>query len=154
MDGHLAEGPEPGAVKPGKIKYDNALIKLMPFFEAATMAKLKDCFVDQNGMLVFVVEPAQYGIAVGRAGSGVNRLEAALKRKVKIVEFSEDVALFVASLVQPSRAKQIRFEDGIVTITPESSESRGYIIGRAGRNLRNYEAIVRRYFPLKEIKVI
>ena len=154
MDFNLAEGSEPGAAKPGKIKYDNTLIKLMSFFESVTRAKLRDCFVDQNGMLVFVVEPAQYGLAVGRAGSNVKRLEAALKKKVKIVEFSDDVALFVASLIQPSKAKQIRFEAGTVTITPDSSESRGYIIGRAGRNLRNYESIAQRYFNVKEIKVV
>ncbi|HLD96986.1 MAG TPA: NusA-like transcription termination signal-binding factor [Candidatus Nanoarchaeia archaeon] len=154
MDFNLADGPGPGAVRPGKIKYDNTLIKLMSFFESVTRAKLKDCFVDQNGMLVFVVEPAQYGLAVGRAGSNVKRLEATLKRKVKIVEFSDDVSMFVASLIQPSKAKQIRFEDGTVTITPYSSESRGYIIGRAGRNLRNYEAAIRRYFQVKEVRVL
>ncbi len=150
----MAEGSEPGAFKPGKIKYDNALLKLMSFFETVTKAKLKDCFVDQNSMLVFVVEPVQYGLAVGRAGSNVKRVEAVLKRKIKIVEFSDDVISFVASLIQPSKAKQITLEDGTVTITPDSSESRGYIIGRAARNLRNYEIIIRRYFPLKELRVV
>lgn len=142
------------SVKPGKIKYDNTLLKLMSFFETITKAKLKDCFVDQNSMLVFVVEPAQYGLAVGRAGSSVKRLEAVLKRKIKIVEFSGDMVSFITSLIQPSKAKDIKFEDGVVTITPESSESRGYLIGRAGKNLRNYESIIRRYFPIKELRVV
>ena len=137
-----------------KIKYDNTLMKLMSFFEAVTKARLKDCFVDQNELLVFVVEPAQYGLAVGKGGANVKRIEASLKRKVKIAEFSDDIVQFVASLIQPSKAKGIAFEGGIVTITPDSSESRGYLIGRGGKNLRNMESIIQRYFPIKEVKVV
>lgn len=136
-----------------KIRYDSVLMKLMPFFESVTKARLKDCFVDNNGVLVFVVEPAQLGIAIGRGGSNVKRLEAVLKKKVKLVEFSEDVSRFVESLIHPSKAESIGFAGGIVAITPEPG-SRGYIIGRAGSNLRNYEAILKRYFDVKEVKVI
>ena len=137
-----------------KIKYDNTLLKLMSFFETLTKAKLKDCFVDQNDLLVFVVEPAQFGLAVGRQGVNARRIEAELKRKIKIVEFSDDLVAFVASLIQPSKARDIKSEGGTVMITPDSSETRGYIIGRAGRNLRNYESIIRRYFPIKELRVV
>ncbi|MEK6837677.1 MAG: NusA-like transcription termination signal-binding factor [Nanoarchaeota archaeon] len=136
-----------------KIKYDNTLLKLMSFFEAITRAKLKDCFVDQNDMLVFVVEPAQFGLAVGRGGGNVKRVEAALKRKVKIVEFSGDIVSFVANLIQPAKAKSIELADVTVTIMPDSS-SRSYLIGRGGRNLRNYESIIQRYFPVKEVRVV
>ena len=137
-----------------KIKYDNTLLKLMSFFETITKAKLKDCFVDQNDLLVFVVEPAQFGLAVGRQGANAKRIEAELKRKIKIVEFSDDLVAFVAGLIQPSKAREIKSEGGTVTITPDSSETRGYIIGRAGRNLRNYESIIRRYFQVKELRVV
>ncbi len=136
-----------------KIKYDNTLMKLMSFFESATKARLKDCFVDQNELLVFVVEPAQYGLAVGKAGSNVKRIEEALKRKVKIVEYSDELVSFVAGLMQPSKAKDISVTDGVVNITPEPG-SRGYLIGRGGNNLRNMESIIQRYFPVKEVKVV
>ncbi len=125
----------------------------MSFFESATKARLKDCFVDQNDLLVFVVEPTQYGLAVGKAGSNVKRIEASLKRKVKIVEFADDIVSFVAGLMQPSKAKDISVMDGIVNRTPEPG-SRGYLIGRAGKNLRNMESVIRRYFPIKEVKII
>ena len=140
------------AAATSRIKYDNALIKLMSFFESATKAKLKDCFVDSTGLLVYVVEPAQYGLAVGRGGSNVKRLESVLKRKVKIVEYSDDILSFVASLVLPIRASNVSFADGVVAVTAYP-ESRGYLIGRGGKNLRNYESILRRYFPVKELKV-
>ncbi len=135
------------------IKYDNELLKLMSFFESATKAKLRDCFVDQNGTLFFVVEPAQYGLAVGKGGANVRRIEVAVKKSVKIVEFSDNVVDFVSGLIQPSKAREITFADGTVTITPEPS-SRSFLIGRAGKNVKNFESIVKRYFPIKEVKVI
>lgn len=135
------------------IKYDNELLKLMSFFESATKAKLRDCFVDQNGTLFFVVEPAQYGLAVGKGGANVHRMEAAVKKSVKIVEYSDDVVSFVTGLIQPSKAKEISFTDDTVTITPEPS-SRSFLIGRAGKNVKNFESIVKRYFPIRELKVL
>ena len=138
--------------KQHKIKYDTTLLKLMAFFESTTRAKLHDCFVDHNDLLVFVVEPAQFGLAVGKAGANVKRLENALKRRVKIVEYSTDILQFISSLIQPSKAKDITMADGIVTITAEA-DSRSYLIGRAGKNVRNFESIIQRYFPIKELKI-
>lgn len=136
------------------IRYDTALIKLMSFFESATGAKLKDCFVDQNGLLVFVVEPAQYGLAVGKGGSNVRRIQHAIKRDVKVVEYSANIAEFVESLIQPSKAKSIELSGDVVTITPDSSISRSHLIGRSGKNVRNFESIIKRYFPIRELKVV
>ena len=135
------------------IKYDNELLKLISFFESITKARLHDCFVDQNGTLVFVVEPAQYGLAVGKSGANVRSIEAAVKKRVKIVEHSDDIVAFVAGLIQPSKAREIAFTDGAVIITPEPS-SRSFLIGRAGKNAKNFESIVKRYFPVKELKVL
>jgi len=136
-----------------KIKYDNTLLKIMSFFESATGAKLRDCFIDDTGELVFVVEPAQMGLAIGRGGANVKRLEVSLKRKIRIIEFSDDVISFVKGLIHPFKAKEIKLTDRVVTIDADAV-SRGYIIGRGGSSLRNYESIVKRYFPVKEIRVL
>ncbi len=137
-----------------RIRYDTATIKTMSFFESATHAKLKDCFVDQNNMLVFVVEPAQYGLAVGRGGANVRKLEESLKRKIKIAEYSDNIASFIESLIHPSGAKSIDVAGDMVAITPDSPASRSHLIGRAGKNVRNFESIIRRYFQIKELKVV
>ncbi len=137
----------------GRIRYDANLLKLMSFFEASTKAKLRDCFVDGNGLLVFVVESAQYGLAVGREGANVRRVEESLKRKVKIVEFSDDLATFVNGLIQPLKASSVDVAEGVVTIAPASASDRGLLIGRGGKNVHNFQTIVQRYFPIKELKI-
>jgi len=39
-------------------------------------------------------------------------------------------------------------------ITPPDTQTRGYLIGREAVNLRGFEEIVKRYFEIKEIKVV
>lgn len=137
-----------------KIKYDFSLIKFMSLFETITNAKLKDCFIDELKQTIFVVEEGQIGKAIGHKGNNVKRIENILKRKIKIIEFNKELIQFVKNMVYPIQIKEIREENNIITITPADSKSRGYLIGRGAINLRNYEKIVKRYFDIKEIKVV
>jgi hypothetical protein len=50
--------------------------------------------------------------------------------------------------------KEIAEEDGVFILTPVDLKTRGMLIGRNATNLRAFESIVQRYFPVKEIKVI
>ena len=61
---------------------------------------------------------------------------------------------FISNLLLPLKIRGIEFTaDKKILITP-TPESRGYIIGRGGSNLRNYESILKRYFDIEEIKVV
>ena len=137
-----------------KIKYDMSLMKFMSLFENITQAKLKDCFVDDFKQTIFVVVEGQIGKAIGKKGSNVKRIESMLNKRIKIVEFSQDMIQFVKNIIYPIQAKEIAEEEGIITITPAETKSRGFLIGRGAANLRNYEKIVKRYFDISEIKVI
>jgi N utilization substance protein A len=137
-----------------KIKYDANHMKFMSFFESITKAKLKDCFVDKNNILVFVVEPNNIAKAIGKNGANVKRINEKLNRKIKIVEFNPQIESFVANVIAPLKAKDIRFENKVVAISAVDTKTRGLLIGRSAQNLRNYEGIVKRYFDINEIKVI
>jgi len=136
-----------------RIKYDFNLIKFISMFESLTNASVKDCF-NQGDKLVFVVKENQIGKALGKRGSNIKRLENTFKKKLRIIEFNPDLLKFIKNAVYPSQIKDIEEEDDVVTITPADSKTRGHLIGRAAVNLRNIEGIVKRYFKIKEIKVI
>ena len=137
-----------------KIKYDLNLMKFMSFFENLTNTKLKDCFIDNNSILVFVVEENQIAKAIGKKGINVRNIKEKLNRKIKIVEFNPNIETFVANIISPLIGKEIKVEDNVVTIVGPDTKTKGLLIGRNGQNLRNYEEIVSRYFNIKEIKVI
>ena len=137
-----------------KIKYDLNLMKFMSFFESLTNTRLKDCFIDKNSLLVFVVEENQIAKAIGKKGVNVKNIKEKLNRKIKIVEFNPHLETFIANIIRPLIGKEIKVDDKIVTITGPDTKTKGLLIGRNGQNLRNYEEMVKRYFDINEIKVI
>lgn len=137
-----------------RIVYNMELMKYMNFFENVTGAKVKDCFIGNNDMLVFVVEQGEVGKAIGRAGSNIHRLEGNFKRKIKIVEFNPEITEFAKNLIMPIRAEGIEMRERTLFIKGEDAKVRGMLIGRESQNLKNYEEIIQRYFDIEKIKVI
>ena len=135
-----------------KIKFDQEAISLLSLFERVTRAHVKDCIM-QEGLVIFIVNEHEMGKAVGKSGANVRALEANLRKKVKVIEYSPDLAKFVAHVIAPNQAREIIEEQGIVTIIPKDPHSRGYLIGRNATILRLNESIVKRYFDITEIKV-
>lgn len=141
--------------------FNNETLKLMSLFEKITKAKLRDCFEDKHSLLVFVVEQGELRKALGKNVANVKKLEALLNRRIRVIEHYNDITNFIKSLIFPMKVKDIDVgnyendpENAIITIVAENTKTRGLIIGRNATNLRNYEFIVKKYFPLKEIKVI
>ncbi|MBD3248676.1 NusA-like transcription termination signal-binding factor [Candidatus Woesearchaeota archaeon] len=140
-------------LKMTRIKYDVNLMKFISLFESITRARVKDC-ISKDERLIFIVQPGEMGKAIGKKGSNIKKLEKSLKKKIRIIEFDDEVAGFVSNCIYPSKAKDIEEREGKVMITPEDNKARGYIIGRGGINLRELEDIVSRFFEVDEIKVV
>jgi len=135
-----------------KIKYSQDLMEFMSIFETITGTKLKDCIMDEY--IIFIVQENQIAKAIGRNGNNVRKLQSILKKKIKIAEFNLDPLIFTKNLISPLKAKDIKIEGDVIIIQGEDIKTRGLLIGRNAKNLREYESIVQRYFPIKEIKVI
>jgi len=137
-----------------RITYTTDLLQTMALFEKITPARLRDCFFSRE-KLIFVVKEGEIGRALGRNKTNVERLEHILNKKIKIVEFNDDMVQFIINLMAPLRVKDIREEDGLVTVMGPDTKTKGLMIGSRAQNLREYENIVRKYFDgLKEIRVV
>lgn len=135
-----------------KIKYDSDLIKLITLFESMTGAKVKDCI--SNEKLIFIIEENEMGKAIGKNGINIKRMENMLKKKIKLVEFSNDILQFVKNIIHPIGALAIKQEDGILAIRGKDANTRAMLIGRERQNITHLNEIVKRYFDIKEIKVV
>lgn len=135
-----------------KILFNNDIIKLMSLFTYVTDTSVKDC-IDSESRIIFIVDENQAGKAIGKKGANVRRLEEKLKKKVKIIEFSQDPVQFIKNIVYPNKVRDIACEDNVYTITAVDSFTRGMLIGRNAVNLREFESIVKRYYEIKELKV-
>lgn len=136
-----------------KIRYDSNAMKVMSLFYSVTKTELQDYFKN-NEQYVFIVKKNQISKAIGKGGSNVKRLERMLKNKVRIIEFDDNKLKFIQNLIYPCKTKEIKEEDGTVIIVPIDLMTRGLLIGKAGQKLRNHESIIKRYFDIKELKVV
>lgn len=135
-----------------KIVYDNFSMKILSCFELVTHSCVKD-FIAENGLLLFIVNEGKAGKAVGPKGANAKKLEGMFKKRIKIVEFSPEPVSFIKNLVYPLKIANIAEEDGIFIIAPVDSKTRSLLIGKGACNLRFYESVVKRHFPIKELKV-
>ncbi len=132
------------------------LMKFMSIFENVCKVSPRDCFIDDStGVLTYIVPEGKLRKALGPGASNIRKLETRLKRRVKVSEYSDDVKSFIKSLLLPLRISDIsEVEPGVYLIEPVDNKTRGMIIGRAAVNLRNLEKMVRRFFNIKEIRVV
>ena len=138
----------------GKITYDQELMKIISFFESMTGARVKDCFKEGEDLLTFVVEEGEIGKAIGKGGSNIRRVESALNRKIKIVEFNPDLTIFTRNLIMPLRAENIQLKDGVLFIKGGDAKVRGMLIGRDSKNLKSNKEIIKKYFNIEKIRVV
>ena len=124
-----------------KIKYDINLMKFISLFETLTRSKVKDC-IDGNP-LIFVVQQGEIAKAIGKKGSNIRKIEGVLRKKIRIIEYNDDLEVFVKNVIAPIKVENITNEDGLVTITDPSTKTKGMIIGRNSSNLQNYKEIVK-----------
>jgi N utilization substance protein A len=135
------------------MKLDSEAMKLMAFFESNTGSRVKDCIASDE-KLTFIIEENEMGRAIGKNGANIKKMERMLKKKIKLAEFSSDILQFVrnfASLVEISDAK---IEEGVVTIHGKDTVTRAMLIGRERININHMAGIVKRYFDIREIKVV
>ncbi|MCK4669785.1 MAG: NusA-like transcription termination signal-binding factor [Nanoarchaeota archaeon] len=125
----------------------------MSSFEKITRSKLKD-FFETDDMLIFIVQPMQLRRALGPQGKNAKFLRRKFNKNIKIVEYNPNKITFIKNMIYPLKALKITEEDGIVTIKGPDRETKALLIGRNASNLRALEDAVRRYFDVKEIKVV
>ena len=127
-------------------------MKLITLFESITGAEVKDCI--SNDKLIFIIRENEMGKAIGKKGANVKKIEDKLRKKIKLVEFTNDVAGFVKNLIYPIEAQEISFDKGVVTIRGKDSGSKAILVGRGRHNIMHLSDIVGRYFDVSDIRVI
>jgi len=126
-------------------------MKFMSIFESLTGAKLKDCILNEK--VTFIVQAGEMGKAIGKKGSNIRRIEGVLKKKIRVIEFNEDVSKFVYNLLYPLKVKEVKEEDNVVNIYAEERKTKGMIIGRDRGRINSINDIVKRYFEISDVKV-
>ena len=135
--------------------FDTDTLRLMTLFENITHAPAKDCIVESSGRYVYFVVPnGKVGSAIGRNGANVKSVQAAIKKDVKIFEFSDDLETFVRNLIPQARDVKVSDAEGgkRVEVKVEGGK-KALVIGREGKNIKLFKELLRRNHDVDDLVV-
>ena len=138
------------------IKFSTNEIRYIALFESMTGAMVKDCLVDdENGKLTFLVKKGDMGLAIGKRGSTVAKVQKTVDKGVEVIEHSDDPVEFIGNLMAPAKIRSIRIlqkENGekIATLETDSRNKRT-AIGKGGQNIERARLLAKRQHNIKNI---
>ncbi len=130
-------------------------LRYMQTFERYTGSKVKDCF-EYEGKVIFIVDPQQVMLAVGKNGEKIIDMEKMLNKKIQVVEFNPNIEQFVRNLFYLYKPTKIEFSDKnnikhvTVTVDPQL---KARAIGKEGKNLKIAREILVRHTELNSINI-
>ena len=140
------------------IKFSTNEIRYIALFESMTGAMVKDCIIDDsNGKLTFLVKNGDMGLAIGKRGSTVTKVQKTVDKGVEVIEHSEDPVEFISNLMAPAKVRSIRIlqkENGekIATVETDARNKRT-AIGKGGQNIERARVLAKRQHNIKNIVI-
>jgi len=121
-----------------------------------TGAMVKDCIIDdENGKVTFVVKNGDMGLAIGKGGSTVTKVQKAVDKGVEVIELSDDSTEFIKNILAPAELESIKVlqkESGekIATVATDNTNKK-IAIGKKGINIERAKLLAKRQHNISNI---
>ncbi len=135
-----------------KVILDQEAFGLSSLMEKIARVRVKDCFKDEE-IIYFVVAPGELGKAIGKGAVNIKRVQEELGKRIKVVEYNDDMVTFIKNIIYPAKVEEIVEENNVIFIKDSSKKTKSLLIGRGGKNLKLINRAVKRFFN-KEVKVV
>ncbi len=134
-----------------RIKLDMDTIRYINLFESITGVMVKDCIVnEEKNKITFIVNEGQIGIAIGKNGMNVKKVQQALNKQVELLEFSKDPARFISNIFRPVKVKEVKIEENngkkVAYVSLENDR-----IGMIRSKMKVVKNLIPKYFDIQEI---
>ena len=143
----------------GEITISEDDMRLIAQFENLTGAGARDCVVDEKfSRILFVINPGEMGLAIGKKGASVKKASDAFGKKVEVVEYNPDKVQFLRNCFLPVQIQIVTFEqnedgDEIAYIEVQP-EDRGLAIGKEGKNIIKAKKLALRQFDIVNVEMV
>lgn len=142
-----------------EVKLTEDCMRLISQFESLTGAGSRDCVVDdRNARLIFVINPGDMGLAIGKKGASIKKASEVMGKKIEVVEYNSNVEQFLKNCFLPAQVTSILFEDGEEdqkTATVEvRDEDRGIAIGKEGKNIFKAKKLALRQHNIADVQIL
>jgi transcription termination/antitermination protein NusA len=133
-------------------------MRLISQFERLTGAGSRDCIIDdRNNRLIFVINPGEMGLAIGKSGASIKKASDVMGKKIEVVEYSTNPEQFLKNCFLPAQVTCIDFEDqddGQVAHIEVRDEDRGIAIGKEGKNIFKAKKLAQRQHNITDVQLV
>ncbi len=141
-----------------EFKLTSEELSMLSMFQGMTGATARDCVIDEKmNRVIFVVPKGQMGLAIGKEGASVKKIERALRRPVEVVEWADDVEGTVRNALGAKYVQEVRIGDrldgtkGVVVVV--DYRKKGAALGMGGRNAEKVRLLLRRYHGIGNVQI-
>lgn len=133
--------------------YDTDMIRAINLFESITDVEARDAIIKEDEAY-FIVPEGKAGMAIGKGGKVVNKVQDRLGKDVKIYEYSDNLGKFINNLV-PTNLRGVDINDGeektVEIDVPR--ENKGRVVGKNGKKIDSIREILKRTHNVDEVSV-
>jgi N utilization substance protein A len=122
-----------------------------------TKSTANDCVIDDRfDRVIYVIRPGDMGLAIGKKGDNIKRLQNVLGKRIEMVEYDDNIEIFIANIFKPAEVVSIERapENGPVNVFVRQRSDLGIAIGKAGCNIEKARTLCRRFFGLEVGEVL
>jgi N utilization substance protein A len=141
-----------------EVKLTEDSMRLISQFESLTGAGSRDCVLDErNARLIFVVNPGDMGLAIGKKGASIKKASEIMGKKIEVVEYNSNVEQFIKNCFLPAQVTSILFEgepDAQTATVEVRDEDRGIAIGKDGKNIFKAKKLSQRQHNIMDVQIL
>lgn len=122
-----------------------------------TKSTALDCVIDDRfERVIYVIRQGDMGLAIGKKGENIKRLQNVLGKRIEMVEYDEATDTFIANIFKPAEVAGIERtpDNGPVHVLLKKKNDLGIAIGKGGCNIEKARILCRRFFGIEVGEVL
>lgn len=135
------------------VTYDTENIRAMSLFESITGVEARDVILEDDEAY-FIVPEGKAGMAIGKGGKVVKKVQNNLGKDVKVYEYSDNLGKFLNNIVPVNlRGVDIEDEEEKEVEISVARDKKGRVVGKNGNKIDSIRDILQRTHGVDEVSV-
>ena len=113
-----------------------------------TKSTALDCVIDERfDRIIYVIKKGDMGLAIGKKGENIRRMQSVLGKRIEMVEYSEDFPELVTNIFKPAEIVKIGKDpdSGQILVFVKKRSDLGIAIGKGGCTIEKARILARRF---------